>query len=88
MVKTLYVGNLPWALTEEDLSAAFAAHVEVGSARIVVDRETGRSRGFGFVEVPEADVEKAINAMNGAVVGGRPLVVNEAQPRLNGPRRM
>lgn len=88
MVKTLYVGNLPWALTEEDLQQAFAAHANVRSARIIVDRETGRSRGFGFVEVEEADVEKAVQAMNGAVVGGRPLVVNEAQPRQTaGPRR-
>lgn len=81
MTKTLYVGNLPWSLTEEDLIRAFSAHVTVQSARIITDRETGRSRGFGFVEVAETDVEKAINSMNGAVVGGRPLIVNEAQPR-------
>ncbi len=81
MTKTLYVGNLPWSLTEEDLLRAFSAHVTVQSARIITDRETGRSRGFGFVEVAETDVEKAINSMNGAVVGGRPLIVNEAQPR-------
>lgn len=81
MVKTLYVGNLPWSLGEEDLARAFSAHVEVRSARVIVDRETGRSRGFGFVEVSAADAEKAIAAMNGAVVGGRPLIVNEAQPR-------
>jgi RNA recognition motif-containing protein len=87
VIKTLYVGNLPWALTEEDLLRAFAAHVEVSSARIVVDRETGRSRGFGFVEVAEQDVEKAVTAMNGMVVGGRPLLVNEAQPRQTGPQR-
>ncbi len=87
MGKTLYVGNLPWALTDDDLLQAFAAHAEVLSARIIVDRETGRSRGFGFVEVAETDAEKAITAMNGAVVGGRPLVVNEAQPRQGGSGR-
>lgn len=86
MVKTLYVGNLPWSLTEDDLRRAFAAHVEVKSARVILDRETGRSRGFGFVEVAEEEVEKAITAMNSAVVGGRPLLVNEAQPRQAGPR--
>lgn len=86
MTKTLYVGNLPWSLTEEDLMRAFSAHVTVQSARIITDRETGRSRGFGFVEVTETEVEKAINSLNGAVVGGRPLIVNEAQPRQAGNR--
>jgi len=86
VTKTLYVGNLPWSLGEEDLSRAFSAHVTVQSARVITDRETGRSRGFGFVEVAEADVEKAVNAMNGAVIGGRPLIVNEAQPRQGGAR--
>lgn len=87
MIKTLYVGNLPWSLTEEELRQAFSAHVTVHAARVIYDRETGRSRGFGFVEVDEADMEKAIAALNGAVVGGRPLLVNEAQPRQAGPRR-
>lgn len=81
MAKTLYVGNLPWALTEEQLIQAFSEHAKVNSARIITDRETGRSRGFGFVEVADEDAEKAIAAMNGAVIGGRPLTVNEAQPR-------
>jgi len=83
MIKTLYVGNLPWATTEEELAQAFSAHVEVRGCRIITDRETGRSRGFGFVEVDEEDVEKAIEAMNGAVVGGREISVNEAKPRQN-----
>lgn len=87
MSKTLYVGNLPWSLSEDELRRTFAAHVSVESARIITDRETGRSRGFGFVEVAEADVEKALAAMNGAVVGGRPLLVNVAQPRPAGPVR-
>ncbi|HWI62213.1 MAG TPA: RNA-binding protein [Symbiobacteriaceae bacterium] len=81
MTMTLYVGNLPWSLSEEDLQRAFAAHVPVKSARVIRDRETGRSRGFGFVEVENEYGQKAIAALNGAVLGGRPLIVNEAQPR-------
>ncbi len=81
MTKTLYVGNLPWSISEEDLSAAFAAHVNVKSSRIITDRETGRSRGFGFVEVDDEDVERVVEAMNGAEIGGREIVVNEARPR-------
>ncbi|MEW6545330.1 MAG: RNA-binding protein [Bacillota bacterium] len=83
MVRTLYVGNLPWATTEEELARAFSAYVEVRGCRIITDRETGRSRGFGFVEVDEGDVEKAVHAMNGAIIGGREIVVNEARPRQN-----
>jgi len=79
--KTLYVGNLPWSTTEEELEQTFASHVEVLSCRIITDRETGRSRGFGFVEVPETDVEKAIENLNGTEMGGREIVVNEARPR-------
>jgi RNA recognition motif-containing protein len=79
---TLYVGNLPWSMTEEDLKRVFAAHVTVRSARVIRDRETDRSRGFGFVEVDPAEAQKAITTMNGAVIGGRPLIVNEAQPRI------
>jgi RNA recognition motif-containing protein len=81
VIKTLYVGNLPWALTEEELHQEFAKCCEVKSVRIITDRETGRSRGFGFVEVPAEEAERAIEQMNGAVVGGRPLNVSEAQPR-------
>ena len=87
VIKTLYVGNLPWGMNEEDLKRVFSAHVPVQSARVITDRETGRSRGFGFVEVEDADVEKAIQSVNGAVVGGRPLLVNEAQARPAGQRR-
>jgi hypothetical protein len=78
---TLYVGNLPWSMTEEDLRRVFAAHVTVRSVRVIRDRETDRSRGFGFVEVAPAEAQKAIITMNGAVIGGRPLIVNEAQPK-------
>lgn len=81
VAKTLYVGNLPWATTEDDLSQAFSAHANVKSCRIITDRETGRSRGFGFVEVADEDAERAIAAMNGTVFGGREIIVNEARPR-------
>jgi RNA recognition motif-containing protein len=87
MTKTLYVGNLPWAVTEEDLVRAFSQYAEVASARVVTDRETGKSRGFGFVEVREEDAAKAIEALNGAQWAGRSLTVNEAQPRPERRRR-
>lgn len=83
MVRTLYVGNLPWATKPEDLEEAFGAHGEVVGSRIITDRETGRSRGFGFVEVNDDDVEKMIEAMNGVEFQGRVLTVNEAKPRGN-----
>ncbi|MDN5347291.1 MAG: hypothetical protein PWP65_855 [Clostridia bacterium] len=81
MSRTLYVGNLPWSTTEEELARAFGAHGEVISARIITDRQTGRSRGFGFVEVNDADADRMIAAMNGAELGKRVLTVNEARPR-------
>jgi RNA recognition motif-containing protein len=79
--RTLYVGNLPWATTSEDLADAFRAHGEVISSRIITDKQTGRSRGFGFVEVAAKDADKMIEAMNGAEFGSRPLTVNEAKDR-------
>jgi RNA recognition motif-containing protein len=75
------VGNLPWETTSEELSEMFSAYVNVLNCRIITDRDTGRSRGFGFVEVNDEDVEKAIEAVNGTMLGGRQLVVNEARPR-------
>jgi len=81
MAKTLYVGNLPWSTTESVLSDTFQAYGNVLSSRIITDSETGRSRGFGFVEVDDADVEKIVDAMNGTDLGGRQVVVNEAKPR-------
>lgn len=81
MTKTLYVGNLPWGTTEEELSEVFAAHAEVIACRIITDRETGRSRGFGFVEVPADDAERVIEALNGFEMDGRALNISEAQPR-------
>lgn len=81
MTKTLYVGNLPWSATKEDLAALFAQHTQVKSSRIIVDRGSGRSKGFGFIEVDDEDVSRIIGAMNGKDMGGRELIVNEAKPR-------
>ena len=78
----IYVGNLPYRLSEDDLQAAFENYGEVSSARIIFDRETNRSKGFGFVEMPDDEQAKAaIEALNGSEIGGRPLNVNEARPR-------
>ena len=78
----LYVGNLSWGVTSDDLRAAFAPFGEVGSAQVIMDKMTGKSRGFGFVEMPNAEQgQAAINGVNGKDVKGRPLRVNEAQPR-------
>lgn len=81
MTRTIYVGNLPWAATEEDLTAAFSQFGPVQSARVVVDRETGRSRGFGFVEVADEDLERILAAAQGMEMAGRELTINEAQER-------
>ncbi len=87
MTKTLYFGNLPWAAASEDLTRAVSEYAEVISARVAVDRETGRSRGFGFVEVPSEAAQAVIDTFNGAEWGGRNLVVNEARPREERPAR-
>ena len=81
MPKTLYVGNLPWRITEAELEDVFRPYGTVISSRIISDRETGRSRGFGFVEVDDADAEKMISAVNETQVGGRQIVVNESKPK-------
>ncbi|MBM7855687.1 RNA recognition motif-containing protein [Desulfohalotomaculum tongense] len=81
MVRTLYVGNIPWATTAEDLTEAFSAHGQVISSRVITDRETGRSRGFGFVEVSDEDADSMIAALNGTELGGRVITVNEAKSR-------
>lgn len=82
MANRLYVGNLPYNLSEEQLKAAFAPHGDVVMASVVMDRATGRSRGFGFVEMATPDAAaKATQAMNGALLEGRPLTVNEARER-------
>ncbi len=81
MVKTLYVGNISWGTTEDELRNAFSRHGEVVGCRIITERATGRSRGYGFVEVNDDDAEKMIENMNGIELDGRRLVVNEAKPR-------
>ena len=80
-MKKIYVGNLPFATTADDLRDLFARHGEVSSASVVMDRESGRSRGFGFVEMETASAEVAIAALNGRDMGGRSLRVNEAESR-------
>lgn len=81
MVKTLYVGNLAWSTTDQELASVFEAHAPVISARVITERETGRSRGFGFVEVEDNDAPKVIKEMNGFQMSGRSLMVNEARPK-------
>ena len=78
----IYVGNLTFETTDDSLQASFTEFGEVTSARVITDRESGRSRGFGFVEMPQnAQAEAAIQAMNGKDIGGRNLTVNEARPK-------
>jgi len=83
----IYVGNLSHELTEEELKQAFEAFGQVESAKIITDRYSGVSRGFGFVEMPtKAEAEAAITELNGKELKGRTLTVNEARPRTEGPR--
>ena len=87
-MKNLYVGNLPHSTTESELRSAFEVHGPVEKVSIVTDRDTGRSRGFGFVEMTNAsEADKAIAALNGSEFGGRTLTVNEAKPKSDSPRR-
>lgn len=82
MGSKLYVGNLPFSITEQSLNELFADHGSVASARIITDRETGRSKGFGFVEMSNDDeAQSAIEKLNGQEYQGRKLVVNEARPQ-------
>jgi RNA recognition motif-containing protein len=80
MSKNLYVGNLPWKATEQELHDLFSQYGQVNSVKIISDRETGRSRGFGFVEM-EDGADEAMQTLNGAEFGGRNIRVNEARPR-------
>lgn len=80
----IYVGNLPFSANEGELRQLFEQHGTVESVALINDRETGRPRGFGFVEMPRADAARAIQALNGKDMGGRPLRVNEAQERTGG----
>jgi len=85
MATNIYVGNLPWSTTTDDLYAMFQQYWAVTRAQVVTDRETGRSRGFGFVEMAnEAEANAAIAALNNQQMNGRPLTVNIAKPRENG----
>ena len=85
MGKKLYVGNLTYGVTDATLEQLFAAHGTVESARVVMDRDTGRSKGFGFVEMGgDQEAQAAIAALNGKEVDGRALTVNEARPRPEG----
>ncbi|MEX2597341.1 MAG: RNA-binding protein [Salibacteraceae bacterium] len=78
----IYVGNLNYRLEQEALEQAFAEYGEVSSAKLITDRETGRAKGFGFIEMPNDDeAQAAIDGLNGADMMGRALVVNEARPR-------
>src|SRR5712691_10292216 len=87
MGKKLYVGNLTYGVTDSTLEQMFAAHGTVESAQVIMDRDTGRSKGFGFVEMKtDQEAQAAIAALNGQDAGGRALTVNEARPRTEGGR--
>lgn len=81
----IFVGNLPYSTTGPDLESLFSQYGEVESAAVITDRDTGRSRGFGFVEMPDDVARTAIEELNGHNLDGRPLTINEARPRQ--PRR-
>lgn len=82
MSTKLFVGSLPWAVNDDQLKATFEAHGTVVSAKVITDRQTGRSRGFGFVEMEnESDASQAIQALNGSELSGRSIVVSEAKPK-------
>ncbi len=86
MGNKLYVGNLSYNVRDEDLQQAFAQYGSVSSAKVMMDRDTGRSKGFGFVEMgSDAEAQAAINGMNGQALDGRAIVVNEARPREERP---
>lgn len=88
MGNKLYVGNLPYSVRDEDLQQAFGEFGQVASAKVMMERDTGRSKGFGFVEMgSDAEAQQAINGMNGQSLGGRSLVVNEARPMEPRPPR-
>ncbi|MEO7774012.1 MAG: RNA-binding protein [Steroidobacteraceae bacterium] len=84
---TIYVGNLPFNMGEQDVRALFERHGTVLSVKMINDRDTGKARGFGFIEMPETDAVAAIGALNAYQINGRPLRVNEAQERPARPAR-
>lgn len=81
MTKRIYVGNLPYSVTEEEVRSLFSQHGEVINIAMIIDRDTGRFRGFCFVEMDDAEADAAIDALNEREMGGRPIRVNEARPR-------
>lgn len=83
----LYVGNLPYSVRDEELNEAFSAHGEVESAVVIMDRESGRSKGFGFVEMADDAAKAAIEALNEQELGGRSIRVSEARPKTDRPRK-
>ena len=87
MVKKIYVGNLPFSATEDEVRKAFEEYGEVQSIALITDRDTGRPRGFGFVEMESEAADAAITGLNGRDLGGRDLNVNEARPREDRGRR-
>ncbi|MFO7170280.1 MAG: RNA-binding protein [Chloroflexota bacterium] len=87
MYVKLFVGNLPWSVNDLTLEQLFASHAEVQSARVITDRDTGRSRGFGFVELETDDVNAVIRAVDGLEIEGRQLRVNEAEEKERGGGR-
>lgn len=87
MEAKLFVGNLPWSVGDTELSDIFSPHGEVQSARVITDRDTGRSRGFGFVEIVTDDINTVISATNGREIDGRQLRVNAAEDNGGGSRR-
>ncbi len=86
MSMNIYVGNLSWSTTDADLKSLFSQFGQVTSAHVIEDRATGRSRGFGFVEMDDEGARKSIQALNGTDFQGRNLKVNESQPRESRPR--
>ena len=82
----IYVGNLPFSVTEDDLKEVFEQYGEVLSVKLISDRETGRPRGFGFVEMDNAEADAAIKALNNSEMGGRMIKVNQSEPRKSAPR--
>ena len=87
-VMNIYVGNLPYSINESELAELFEGFGSVARANVIIDRETGRSKGFGFVEMDDqAEAEAAIEALNGSDMSGRPIRVNEARPRTPRPHR-
>jgi RNA recognition motif-containing protein len=87
-MKNIYVGNLAYSVSDDDLQEAFAAFGEVARAKVIMDRDTGRSKGFGFVEMPnDSEAQSAIDGLNEQPINGRNVRVNEARPREDRPRR-